>query len=132
MDIEIQTELKPKYALVRCRFTFKIDAFLEVCERAFQFTASEGRKAVLVDIRDVTGEPFTTTERYRTGERVAELQRGTGKGIAMVVVGNEPMIDPMRFGETVGKNRGANGQVFTDIDEAVEWIEKVAADAGAR
>ena len=130
MDLEIQTELKPKYAQVRCRFIFKIDVILEAYERAFQFAASEGRKAVLVDIRDVTGEPLTTRERFRAGEHVAELQRGLGRGIAFAVVGNEPMVDSRRFAETVGRNRGANARVFTDIDEAVDWIEKKVRNGG--
>ena len=68
-------------------------------------------------------------DRYDAGVRGAELQREIGRGIAFAVVGNEPMIDPKRFAETVGKNRGANVRVFTDIDEAVDWIEQSAAEA---
>ncbi len=127
MDNEIQTELQPKYAHVHCRFTYSLDAVLDAFEHSFQFAASEGRKAVLFDMRDVTGEPFNTMDRYDAGVRGAELQRGIGRGIAFAVVGNEPMIDPKRFAETVGKNRRANVRVFTEIDEAVEWIEQTAA-----
>ena len=117
---------------VRCRSTVRADAVLDGFVRAFQFAASEGRKAVLFDMRDVTGEPFTTMERYELGVHGAELQRGIGRGIAFAVVGNEPMVDPERFAETVGRNRGAHVRVFTDIDDAVEWVENAAADAEAQ
>ncbi len=83
-------------------------------------------------MRDVTGEPFTTMERYELGVHGAELQRGIGRGIAFAVVGNEPMVDPERFAETVGRNRGAHVRVFTDIDDAVEWVENAAAGAEAQ
>jgi len=35
------------------------------------------------------------------------------------------MIDLERFGETVAVNRGAIGKVFTDVDEAVAWLEQI-------
>ncbi len=93
-------------------------------ESAFRITASKGRKAVLVDIRGLEGGPPTTMERYKQGVHVAEVQQESGKGILIAVVGNDPMIEPRKFGETVGRNRGAVGRVFTDIDEAVDWIER--------
>jgi hypothetical protein len=123
MDIEVQTELKPKYAHFQCRGTFNADAMLQMYERAFQFASSERRNAVLFDMRGMTGEPFTVMERYRAGEHIAELQKGIGAGIAFAAVGNAPMIDPQKFAETVGVNRGGNGRAFLDIDEAVDWIE---------
>jgi hypothetical protein len=123
MSIEIQTNLQPEYAYVGCRGTFESDAMLEVWEKAFQFAAAEGRKAVLVDMRDLTGGPPTTIDRYDQGARVADLQRGCGAGIAIACLGHEPMIDPDRLGEIVARNRGAFGRAFTDFDEAVDWIE---------
>jgi hypothetical protein len=33
------------------------------------------------------------------------------------------MIDPDRFGETVGANGGAPEKVFTDMKEALTWLE---------
>jgi len=41
------------------------------------------------------------------------------------LIGKEPMIDLERFGETVAVNRGAIGKVFTDVDEAVAWLEQI-------
>jgi hypothetical protein len=37
-------------------------------------------------------------------------------------VGDEPLIDPARFGETVAVNRGALIKVTTDLNEAFAWL----------
>jgi hypothetical protein len=123
VSIDLQVELKPNYVHLRCRGTFRSDALLEVWESAFRVAIDQGRKAVLVDLRDLKGAPLTTIERYEQGVRVAEVQQRVGLGIPIAVVGHESLVDPERFGETVGKNRGGFGAVFTDIDEAVDWID---------
>lgn len=124
MSIESQVELHANYVHISCRGTFNVDAMLEVYESAFRIAASKDRKAVLVDIRGLQGEPPTIMERYKQGLHVAKKQQESGMSILIAVVGNDPMIDPRKFGETVGRNRGAIGRVFTDIDEAVDWIER--------
>ena len=123
MSIVLQVELKPNYVYLRCRGAFRSDALLDVWESAFRAAIDEGRKAVLVDLRDWEGAPLTTIERYEQGVRIAEVQQRVGLAILIAVVGHEPLVDPERFGETVSKNRGGFGAVFTDIDEAVNWIE---------
>jgi hypothetical protein len=123
VSIDLQVELKPNYVHLHCRGAFRFDALLEVWESAFRVAIDEGRKAVLVDLRGLEGAPPTTIERYEQGVRFAEVQQRFGLGILIAVVGHEPLMDPEKFGETVGKNRGGFGAVFTDIDEAVDWIE---------
>lgn len=123
MSIDLQVELKPNYVHLRCRGALRSDVLLEVWESAFRVAIDQGRKAVLVDLRDLEGATLTTIERYEQGVRVAEVQQRVGLGIPMAVVGHESLVDPERFGETVGKNRGVFGAVFTDIDEAVDWID---------
>ena len=123
MSIDLQVELKPTYVHLHCRGAFRSDALLEVWESALRVAIDDGRKAVLIDLRDLEGAPLTTIERYEQGVRVAEVQQRVGLGILIAVVGHESLVDPERFGETVSKNRGGFGAVFTDIDEAVNWIE---------
>jgi hypothetical protein len=125
VSIDLQVELKPNYVHLHCRGAFRFDSLLEVWEDAFRVAIDAGRKAVLVDLRGLEGAPLTTIERYEQGVRVANVQQRFGLGILIAVVGYEPLVDPEKFGETVGKNRGGFGAVFTDIDEAVDWIEGV-------
>ena len=78
---------------------------------------------VVIDGRQVSGEPMTI-ERFLYGEFVAEAAKRVGVEAAPVFayVLHEPVLDPMRFGETVALNRGMNLKVFDDYDSAVEWL----------
>ena len=74
--------------------------------------------------------PPSLLDRFYLGSSFAAIQQGKEKIVAMVVVGEEPLIDRERFGEIVATNRGAVGKVFTDDSEAVTWLEsKVQQDA---
>jgi hypothetical protein len=129
--IEFRTQLNTNYAHAMCRGEFAYDSFIDNLERAFEFAANESRSAVLFDIRAVTGEPPSVGERYDVGVRVAELQKGIGKGVLIAVVGHEPVVDPERLAEVVAKSHGAFIAVFTDIDEAISWIEHEVAEMRA-
>ena len=54
---------------------------------------------------------------------VQYLLQQKGDAFPVVLLGREPFIDPRRFGETVGANRGAAFKAFTDHEEAVHHIE---------
>jgi hypothetical protein len=131
VPIELHTELSTNYAHVRCRGQFTYDSFMDMLARAFESAANESRSAVLLDIRAIGGVPPSVGERYDFGVRVAELQKGVGKGIIMAAVGDEPVIDPERLAEIVAKSHGAFVGVFTNIDEAIGWIEHEVAEMRA-
>jgi hypothetical protein len=48
--------------------------------------------------------------------------RAFGKIGRFAVVGQEPLIDEERFGETVAVNRGINAKATTSLDEAISWL----------
>jgi hypothetical protein len=123
VTIEIRTELKANYARFSCSGSFDFDSFMDMVHNAFEFAANEGKLAVLVDVRGLLGEAPSVGERYDFGVRVAELQRGVGKSILIAVTGNEPFVDPDRLAEIVARSHGAFVAVFTEIDEAIDWIE---------
>ena len=121
---QFETEAKPGYLLVRCRELSMPASLVDVCEEAAVIASSKGHKALLVDIRGVqlaTGMP-STMDRYGIGARLAELTLKHRLRIALV--GDEPLIDPRRFGEIVFHNRAGNGRVFTDIDQARVWLDE--------
>ncbi len=131
MVIETQSELSPEYALVCCNGRYERDALMRAIESAFKFARSEGRKSVLVDIRGLSGQPPSTMDRYDMGVAAAELQRECGRGIALAVLGSEPYVEPDRFGEVVARSFGGFGRVFTDHEEAVEWVSGNPSGSGA-
>ena len=77
----------------------------------------------------MSGEPLTI-ERFLYGEFVAEAVKKLGVEAIPVFayVLHEPVLDPMRFGETVALNRGMNLKVFDDYDSALEWLGVVPID----
>ncbi len=93
----------------------------------FEAVAQHGLQKVLVDCRQLKGEP-TTLERFvHSTFAVREMGRfadaGVLRGTRFAYVGNEPLIDRNRFGETVAVNRGLNVKVSLSKQEALQWLE---------
>ena len=114
--------MKTGYAQLVCHGRFSKQELVEIFDQAIEFAAENGKEAVLVDISDVEGEP-TTAERIELGVETAEIQISKETIVAIAVIGNEPLIDPERLGETIALNRCAVCKVFTDNDEAISWLE---------
>ncbi|MBC7900612.1 MAG: hypothetical protein H7070_11240 [Saprospiraceae bacterium] len=83
---------------------------------------------VLIDGREVVGNP-SIVERFYYGEFAADTvtrstQRvGYGAGPQFAYALHEPVLDPLRLGETVAVNRGMNIKVFDNLDEAANWLK---------
>lgn len=122
MTIEYQADVKGEYAQLTCHGTYGKEELLDLFEQALEYAAANGLQAVLVDISDVEGAP-DTNDRFEVGARFAEIQLGKETIVAIAVFGSEPLIDPERFGETVALNRCAVGKVFTELNEAISWLE---------
>ena len=120
MSIEYHVDVREDYVCLRCFGVFEQRSALEIFNRAFQITAQKELNAVVIDAREVTGNPPSTMERYEIGDFVAELR---ANGICLALVAREPILDPRRFAETVALNRGAWVKGFTDFDEAIVWLK---------
>ena len=125
MTIDFKIDIKTNFVQLSCQGVFSNAALFDVYERGLDIAASNGLQAILVDIRKLEGLPPTTMERYKHGEKVAKIQFNHDSQSCIALVGKEPIIDPQRFGETVALNRGAVGRVFTDIYDAVIWLENM-------
>ena len=78
---------------------------------------------ILVDLRKVTGDR-TTMQRFELGVLAADKYHEIQSKLNLpncffAAVGNEPIVDPNRFAETVAVNRGLNIKVFTEMDKAI-------------
>ena len=125
MSIDLQTENKDVYLEVCCHGVYHKDALLDAVDRALCIGANDGAETVVLDVCNIhiEGRPPDMLERYYLGEMVAKIQRRHARLVFLAVVGNEPLIDPGRFGETVALNRGAYAKVFDEMEEAIEWIK---------
>lgn len=99
----------------------------ELTTRIFQTLVQHSVKKVLVDFRDVSGEP-EVIERFLISEfLVREMDRFSGEGVSRDTrfgyLGTEPMMDRGRFGETVAVNRGLIVKVTDSPEEILRWLD---------
>jgi hypothetical protein len=113
----LHAKLSGEFTLEEAQRTFVV-----ILETAVRYEAAK----VLVDGRALTGQP-TTVERFYYGEFVANAVINRCKGrmrkaprFAYVLL--EPVIDKMRLGETVARNRGMNVKTFEQINDALQWL----------
>ncbi len=73
------------------------------------------------------GDP-ALVERFYYGEFAAQAverlreRASCDKNPQFAYVLHEPVLDPLRFGETVAANRGMFVKAFDNLDEAVAWL----------
>jgi hypothetical protein len=85
----------------------------------FEWVAEEavrlGVNRVLMDVVGVGGD-VSTPDRFDLGVALARIPA------KVAVIAQPTMIDAERFGEIVGRNRGADGRVFATEAEALAWL----------
>jgi hypothetical protein len=132
MGIQFELDVKSNYICLSCTGKFTTDSFLKVIKDGLQLAEENEVVAMVVDVRGLEGKAPSTMQRFDIGAAVPGMQRKRETLIHIAVVGDEPMIDSRRFGETVAVNRGALGKVFTDFDEAKAWLnDRVDEGKGA-
>ena len=97
--------------------------FLEILDAVAQHKSEK----VLFDGRDITGDP-DTIQRFLYGEFVASEvmrlleERGIPRAPQFAYVLHEPVLDPLRFGETVAANRGMWVKAFDNLEDGLGWL----------
>jgi hypothetical protein len=82
---------------------------------------SSGVTELLVDLRELTGiRPPTISNRF---DAVEEWAREAGGVLRLAIVTRSELIDPEKFGVTVGANRGLVGNIFPTEPEARAWLD---------
>ncbi len=126
--MNLTTEIKPNYlhmtfeGAVEELFPTQFPELLIEAARAHQYTR------VLADLRKAEGN-LTTLQRFTMGTAGAEkyhtaLAKGEILKCRFSVVANPPLMDPVKFGEVVATNRGMPVGVFTNFQEALDWLLK--------
>jgi hypothetical protein len=102
---------------------FSLQNAIEILTTAIDHALLHEKKSLLIDVNKLTGS-ISLTDRFRFSETITGyyIQHALGKIGKIAVVGQEPIVDPNRFGETVARNRGLNVFVFTDTEQAIQWL----------
>lgn len=122
MAIHYEVRAHTDYLELVCTAEFAPEVPLQVAEEGLRRAARAGHRALLLDIRGVTGRAPTLAERYDYAVQFASLQASVTPRIRVALIGTEPMVHPQRFGEIVATDRGALLRVFTDEALALNWL----------
>lgn len=90
-----------------------IDAMVEACS---QLQLSKA----LLDCRKMTGE-IQILESFMVAEYGGKMRGFLSK---TALVGREDQMLPDNFVENVAVNRGVNLKIFTDIEDAIDWLKE--------
>jgi hypothetical protein len=106
---------------------FSLDELNEITTDIYQALVRHAAQKVLVDFREVSGEP-TIIERFLISDFLAkEMDRFSSAGVSRATrfgcIGTEPTMDRGHFGETVAVNRGLKVKVTDSMEEVLRWLE---------
>jgi len=116
MPFQFQTLVGPQFTLVTISGEAVLDAFGELIVRVGEISRQRNDRRMLVDLRSVQGA-LAFTEQFRLGQIVAAELRHLQK-LASVV----PKDRITRTSEKVALSMGMQLRVFTDMDEAAQWL----------
>jgi len=122
MRYEVRQEIG--HTRVNVSGEYEPDTTITVFKAAIEAAFAQGSHKLLVDVRQLTGNP-KTMQRFELGETVSRFyhdKRGPDF-LRVVVVGNEPLIDPERFAAVVANNRGLPAKATTSMEEALKFLE---------
>lgn len=122
MSIEFTFRVLPGHLQLDLTGTFSQADALSIYTKAFALAAEHGRDAVLIDARGVKPPEPTLMQRFDQAIHVAGIHQRQVRRVRLAILGDEPIIDPNRFGEIVATNRGANLKVFTNEQMALDWL----------
>ena len=117
MEEDLRISKKPGFLHVQGSGTISPSSMQHFLSRVPDAARDADTQKVLVDAR-VTQGSLSIMERFEYATRLAEHFRG----LKVAFVLHESLQDPGLFGESVAINRGGNIRVFTNLEEACEWL----------
>jgi len=86
-------------------------------KKMLQAKKDSGINKILIDATDVDRVPGTTDTFHMMSDVPLGLR------IAIIVQGEQPVLDDIVFGELVANNRGRNVRQFPDRASAIRWLQ---------
>jgi hypothetical protein len=124
MSISYEIKPLPTHIHVKGEGSYVLADAVQIIGEALAAAGAHRQPRILIDARNITGD-LSTMQRFEFSEAVVQLYSCKPAGCAALIalVGNEPLLDPDRFGETVAVNRAVPVKVTTDIKEALDWLK---------
>ena len=113
-------EIKEHYACFRPTGTSRLGQAVDTVSDLIAFCGEKNISKILINVTGLKGYSAPSLfDRYSMVEKFASVAKA---GMKVVLVADQTMIDPNKFGVTVARNRGLNGNVFCTEAEAVAWL----------
>jgi hypothetical protein len=108
-------------AFYRPSGTVSFDTAVDWVATAISAARREQVAELLVDSTALFG--FATPDTFQRFLAVVNWAEGAEGRLRLVMVAREELIDPQRFGVTVGLNRNLVNNIFTAESEAIAWLD---------
>jgi hypothetical protein len=124
--MRIETYIETGFLYVYARGEFSLEAAKSTFIEMLEIIATQKFEKIIFDGRELSGEP-KAIERFYYGEFAAQAvvefeDRGVSPATQFAYILEEPVLDPLRFGETVAVNRGMFVKAFDNLEDALRWL----------
>ena len=109
-------EQRDGYIYVEYDDEYSLEVFVSTSKEVFELCQAKGCRKVLVNVTNMPGK-VRTFQRFEIGVQGALIFHNA---IKAAVLYRKEEID--WFAETVSKNRGLNAKIFSQMDEALQWL----------
>jgi hypothetical protein len=123
----LKDDPQPNYLRISLEGEWDNGAVGETSDRILELCQKNRARRVLFDVRGLRGNP-SILERFNMATQFSMryLKARMADRIPpcrFAVVGNHPLVHSRRFEETVGVNNGLPVRTFTDLKQALAWLE---------
>ena len=125
MPWKIQLIDNPAAVAVEASGPMKLALVMEVAAQALAEAASHELHKFLVDDREMIPD-LSTLELYQLPEVLERMGFGKRDRAAVLYCERSPKAEDFRFFENTAINRGFDVRLFTDLDQAVDWLRSAA------
>lgn len=121
MSYELEIVEKSGYVVAVLKGVRTPETLLAAAARTTTFCSERQISHLLIDLKGMTGR-LDTLETFDIAGHELPRQKAVRRVLRSVILDHPENVERLRFFETVAINRGLNVKVFSDEDQAVEWL----------
>ena len=120
MSLQLQIEEMPDYLIARFTGPGAAEEVWQQYESIAEHCKRANKNKLLLDFLEAHGE-ISLMDRYFLG---GEAQIFKNYNLQVATANRPEHLDEKKFAEIVARNRGVNFRVFTNVEDALEWLLK--------
>ncbi len=109
-------------AIWRPRATLSLERVIELVRTGIDSARARGMRRLLIDLTALDG--FASPSIPARHQFARAWAEAAGGALRIAFLAKPEMIDPQKFGVMVGRNFGADANVFASEADALEWLRR--------